>query len=63
VAGHLEANRQQHDGRESYRGPCGESRGEACHHRQDDGEAPDGLGNADSAASPRVMPVGPLVSD
>jgi hypothetical protein len=49
VAGRLEANRQQHDGREPYRGPCSESRGEAGHHRQDDAEVPDRLSNADSA--------------
>jgi hypothetical protein len=47
--GHLEANRPQHDGRESYLGPYGESRGEAGHHRQDDAEAPDGLSSADRA--------------
>lgn len=48
VAGHLKANCQQHDGSESYRGPCGESRREAGNHRQDDAEAPDGLSNFDN---------------
>jgi hypothetical protein len=40
VAAHVEADRQQHDSRESYRGPRGEPRDEAGRHGQDDAEAP-----------------------